>query len=101
MNTEPLVTATPSRWISGLNHNGHRGRYRRVAPMETIPSYESLAAVMRVLEDIQKPQLWAREKLKAMTGCGANWKAMESEPPNETAERAAVSVLRKAYTLRP
>jgi len=69
---------------------------------ETFPQYESLATVVQILRDaLESPESWALSKLEEMTARGANWKALKSAPPNKTAKRLALRVLKEAHSMRP
>jgi len=79
------------------------GHYRgMITAEETVPSYESLIGVVEILANVmESPASWAHSKLSGMTACDADWKAIESAPPNDVAKRLAFSVLKSAHALRP
>src|SRR4051794_34491541 len=106
MSTSPIVPAIGShdatrvrrRQISGvtmvrLHGEGYSG-LKRITSVSSHPRYESLAAMVRVL---RSPEARARARLKGMTAQDADWNAMGSAPPNETARALAFDVLERSY----
>ena len=107
MSTQPQppltnTTLVPHRSIASMGTFRARGHYWRMIIKETVPPYESLFGVVEILAGVlESPGSWAHAKLREMTARNADWKALESAPPNDVAKKLALRVLKSAHALRP
>jgi hypothetical protein len=110
MSTQPLLptsspaksTFVPHRRIASMGTFRAQGHYRGMMIKETFPSYDSLTGVVDILAHVMdSPASWAHAKLREMTARDANWKDLESAPPNNVAENLALKVLKAAHSFRP
>jgi hypothetical protein len=77
-------------------------RYPTLATREAVPPYDSLIGVIDVLRGaMDSPVSWSKAKLGEMTAKNANWTLLNSAPPNNTARKLALNVLKLAHAYRP